>query len=57
MGKKSRSGSGEVGLKMFIFFYADPGSEIFLSLDPGWEISDTGSEIRSRIYYIDQKCR
>jgi hypothetical protein len=57
MGKKSRSGSGEVGLKMFIFFYADPGSENFLSLDPGWEISDTGSEIRSRIYYIDQKCR
>ncbi len=29
-------------LKKLKFFDADPGSEIFLTLDPGWKNSDPG---------------
>jgi hypothetical protein len=59
MGKKSRSGSGmkipdhiSESLKTIFwvkkilkFFDADPGSGIFLTLDPGWKNSDPGSGI------------
>jgi hypothetical protein len=30
------------GLKILKFFYADPGSRIFLTLDPGWKNLDPG---------------
>jgi hypothetical protein len=30
-------------VKILIFFDADPGSGIFLTLDPGWKNSDPGS--------------
>jgi hypothetical protein len=55
MGKKSRSGSGMnipdhisesletiFWIKIFKFFYADPGSGFFLTLDPGWKNSVPG---------------
>jgi hypothetical protein len=58
MGKKSKSGSGlnipdhnseslvtVFGLKLLTFFDVDPGSGIFLTLDPGWRNSDPGSGI------------
>jgi hypothetical protein len=31
-----------IGLRKHKFFDADPGSEIFLTLDPGWKNSDPG---------------
>jgi hypothetical protein len=60
MGKNSRSGSGMnitehifesletiFWVKIFKFFDADPdpGSGVFLTLDPGWKNSDPGSGI------------
>jgi hypothetical protein len=33
------------GLNILKFFAADPGSKIFLTLDPGWKNSDLGSGI------------
>jgi hypothetical protein len=55
MGKKSRSGSGMnipdhisessvtlFWVKILKFFDADPGSEIFFTLDLGWKNSDPG---------------
>ncbi len=59
MGKNSGSGSGMLNpdhnsesletiflVKILKFFYADPGSGIFLTLNPGWE--NFGSVIRDK---------
>jgi hypothetical protein len=59
MGKKSRSGSWMnnpdhisaynqfFGLRILQFFHADPGSGIFLTLDPGWKKFGTATlEVR-----------
>jgi hypothetical protein len=56
MVKKSRSGmnipyhfsESILGLKIFKFFDADPGSGIFLALDPGSGIEKFGSGTTSR---------
>jgi hypothetical protein len=58
MGKKSGSGSGmnnrdpisesletSFGVKILKFFDADPGSGIFLTLDPGWKKFGSGMKI------------
>jgi hypothetical protein len=39
----SKSLETEFGLKILKYFYADPGSGIYLTLDPGWKNSDPGS--------------
>jgi hypothetical protein len=43
MGKiKIRIWESIFGVKMLKFFNADPGSGIFLTVDPGWKNSDPG---------------